>query len=584
VESWGTDSDEELLQRCREGAPAVRNTAYSALWERHHRAGIRSAQRLAPRLDAEDLVATAYLKIYEALAKGKGPQGAFRPYLYQVIKGVAADSYLPQEDTTDILDTVPIAVPDAPWDESSFDLDAAAQAFASLPARWQTVLWYTVVEQLPPREVAKLMQLSPNAVSALAIRAREALQSAWVDAHIKTRHGSPECEFALRHVERLHRGRLTARVKREVEAHIGTCPTCARASSDIRTLNEKLALLLTAIFVGSGSATLLSGFGRSEQIDVANATTQPGAARARQAGHPASANPVSAAPGAVSGAGSAATVGVAPVLMSTGITLAVAVVGAAVFGVSMFMLRGDASPPLDTGSPVSTPGSAGPFFTPEPRRPSPDRTSDTVEIRFATEQDGQHPFQALVEPEDDRTDDDHDTGEEADENEEDADGEDDGEEDGAPENEPDDGGGDEDETNDGEDGDDLEDPSIVAGFDCSFDNGEPGAVHPSGNSNQYGALRARLSGPGTGEAKLLVPPGNESVDDGRGNVFTDIFSGTDPEDPWWWWAPSLTPLTQWGEEFDGLSLGEVTFELRLVVPDGRYSPWTIADLSDSECS
>ncbi|WP_344117423.1 sigma-70 family RNA polymerase sigma factor [Leucobacter chromiireducens] len=615
MESWGTNSDEELLQLCREGTRKVRNTAYTALWERHHQAGVRAAQRLAPRHDAEDLVSAAYLKIYEALSRGKGPRGAFRPYLYQVIKGVAADSYRPLEDTTDTLDTVPVALPEAPWEDESFDLDAASHAFASLQDRWQTVLWYTVVEELPPREVAKLMRLSANAVSALAIRAREALQSAWVEAHITSHRGSPDCEFALRHLERLHRGKLTARVKREVEGHLDVCPTCVRASSEIRTLNERLALIFTTIFVGGSGAALLSGLGHGDPSTPTNPTAQSASRVASQPGLSVSTRNAVGLSGRITGnagSGSVAAVSSGPVLTSAGFLTAAMLVGITAAGGSLLVLRSDSPPPGGQSEQVSVSTQEELPSDAERRASTRNQTSSPESITSVTEHDDRTRVRFLFdtgadetdedEPDDKRTDDDghgNDTG--GDNEDDDTGGTQDNDPDdgtggtqdndpddgtgGTQDNDPDDGTGDSDPDSEDDEGEpNLEDASIMVGFDCVFDNGNPEALHPSGNSNQYGALQARLSGPGTAEAKLLIPPGNETVDDGRGTVFTNIFSGTDPDDPWWWWAPSVIPLTQWGEEFNGLGLDDALLELRLLVPDGRYSPWTSVDLFDSECS
>ena len=64
------------------------------------------------------------------------------------------------------------------------------QAFASLPERWQLVLWHTEVEGRSAAEVAPILGLAPNAVAALAYRAREGLRQAYLNAHIHA--GPPE--------------------------------------------------------------------------------------------------------------------------------------------------------------------------------------------------------------------------------------------------------------------------------------------------------------------------------------------------------------------------------------------------------
>jgi DNA-directed RNA polymerase specialized sigma24 family protein len=76
--------------------------------------------------------------------------------------------------------------------EASLERSLVAQAFASLPERWQAVLWYTEVEQARPAEVALLLGISPNSVAALRYRAREGLRQAYLQAHVS--HARPECQ------------------------------------------------------------------------------------------------------------------------------------------------------------------------------------------------------------------------------------------------------------------------------------------------------------------------------------------------------------------------------------------------------
>lgn len=260
-------SDSELLDACRAGDTA----AFAEVWKRHHRAGLVAARNLAPTLDADDLVSEAYLKILELVQRGAGPRGAFRPYLYQTIRTVAADRYRSPEQTSHDLEEIAGATDAGPWQENAFDLSAAAQAYGTLNERWQSVLWYTEVEQMPPREVAAIMGISPNSVSALAIRAREALQSAWVEAHVNRELAEAECAWVLERLQRHQRDRLTARATRQVDAHLAHCKTCQAAAEECRTLNERLALVLASLFLGGGGAAALMGVDSSASAGTASA-------------------------------------------------------------------------------------------------------------------------------------------------------------------------------------------------------------------------------------------------------------------------------------------------------------------------
>ena len=73
--------------------------------------------------------------------------------------------------------------PGVPFSDTAvqdFEDEAASRAFHSLPERWQLVLWHLEVEGQQPAEVAPLLGVKANAVSALAYRAREGLRAAYL--------------------------------------------------------------------------------------------------------------------------------------------------------------------------------------------------------------------------------------------------------------------------------------------------------------------------------------------------------------------------------------------------------------------
>ena len=86
----------------------------------------------------------------------------------------------PRLHTTDDLTPFDPGVPFRDTAVEGFESAAAARAFASLPERWQLVLWHTEVEGQKPADVAPLLGMSANSVSALAYRAREGLRQAFL--------------------------------------------------------------------------------------------------------------------------------------------------------------------------------------------------------------------------------------------------------------------------------------------------------------------------------------------------------------------------------------------------------------------
>jgi DNA-directed RNA polymerase specialized sigma24 family protein len=62
---------------------------------------------------------------------------------------------------------------------SVFEHEKITAAMRSLPERWRTVLWHAEILGQKPRDIAPVLGIEPNAVSALLIRARAGLRAAY---------------------------------------------------------------------------------------------------------------------------------------------------------------------------------------------------------------------------------------------------------------------------------------------------------------------------------------------------------------------------------------------------------------------
>lgn len=560
-------SDEELLQACRAGD----TEAFSELWEMHRGAGIVAARSLAPGLEAEDVVSEAYLKIFTLVRDGRGPQGAFRPYLYQVIKTVAADRLRSPERLHADIESVPELHEAGPWEDNAFDLNAVAQAWETLSPRWQAALWYTEVEQLPPREAAKHLGLSANSTSALAARARSALQSAWVEAHANREVAAAECRSTLERLQRYQRGTLTARAGREVAAHLEHCEQCAQVAAEFGTLNRRIGLVLAGIVLGMGGAAALlqtlqptaamaaalpafSGTGAASAGSTTAGTVSAGSVSAGTV----SAGTITA--GTVGAGATAVGAGIGgAALVASGFAAAIALVAAAAIFDIPPMSEATAAPPTtaELAMPAETsPGhddeqkpappveaeppadsaaagdGGGTVVAAEPAAPAP--TAAPVAEPPVTEPPVTEP-PAPVDPEV------------------------------VPPVTP---------------PAPYLDETLSIGFAC-FTTAEY-----LGSANAYGAIDMRATMPGGAPIELIHPdfdpanPASQFVDgvytDSRGNVFTDGFMGlTAIDGPHDWATPRLIPFDQWGPSAAGIDYTAAVLEARLVTPSGAYSPWTV---------
>lgn len=205
VAGTGTHPDAVLAAAAGEGD----ESASDELYRRHHEAVLRYARGLVrDQYLAEDLTSEAFARTFAALRQGLGPREACRPYLYTVVRNAAVD-WVRAGRRTVVTDQVAEWAAEPEDDPPDVDeLDALVRAFRSLPERWQTVLWYTLIEDEPVQRVAELLGMEPGAVSQLSFRAREGLREAFLVASCG---GRPECaEFVSQlaaHVRRPGRRR-----------------------------------------------------------------------------------------------------------------------------------------------------------------------------------------------------------------------------------------------------------------------------------------------------------------------------------------------------------------------------------------
>lgn len=241
-------SDEDLIVATRAGDL----DAYGLLWTRHAAVGTRAARAISSTFDPDDLVSEAFASILSAIRAGNGPRDAFRPYMFATIRNLAATWAKKGRDISlDDLDDVAHPSADDPGALAA-DRSMLAQAFRTLPPRWRSLLWYLEVEGMKPREIAPLMGMTANAVSALAYRARSGFRKAWLDAHIGNPNVPEECRWVCERLITDHR--LPDEERERVAEHLSTCRACRIVAADIEHVSDKLRLILLPITIGSVAA------------------------------------------------------------------------------------------------------------------------------------------------------------------------------------------------------------------------------------------------------------------------------------------------------------------------------------------
>ncbi|WP_188316526.1 sigma-70 family RNA polymerase sigma factor [Solihabitans fulvus] len=259
-EAEASTSDLELVAAVRAGD----DQAYGVLFERHVAAARRLARGLA-RSDAEadDFVSDAFAQVLSKLKVGKGPTEAFRAYLLMAVRNFAylqfrrdrnVDFVGEYWESGDSHDNQPVAAA-----ELNEERSLMCRAFRRLPERWQLVLWHTEVEGQTAAQVAPLLGLSPNAVSALAYRAREGLCQAYLAVHLPL--VDTECQRVVELLGGWVREKLHVRDRALVESHLDRCERCRDLVAELADLNGPLRGVLLPVVLGGAAAVYAATLG-----------------------------------------------------------------------------------------------------------------------------------------------------------------------------------------------------------------------------------------------------------------------------------------------------------------------------------
>lgn len=260
-------SDEELAGRARTGDPVP----FEMLWRRHADAGRRVASRFTAASDPDDIVQEAYLRIFSSLGRGRGPDGPFRPYLYQTIRNIAITWSRQQTSSIELLADLSDGTD---LSESVLEGTMTATAFRSLPVRWQEILWYTEVEGLEAADIAPLLGIRPGAVSALSYRAREGLRRAWLQAHVSSTALPEECRWSAERMGEANRDALSPTNRERFDRHLEGCSRCTLTLGEVDEASRRLGLVLVPILVGVPWSTL-QGATAVPEVGVVTGSSAP---------------------------------------------------------------------------------------------------------------------------------------------------------------------------------------------------------------------------------------------------------------------------------------------------------------------
>ncbi|MEV4145939.1 sigma-70 family RNA polymerase sigma factor [Amycolatopsis sp. NPDC049691] len=241
-------SDAVLIQAVRGGDLA----AYGRLYDRHLVAARRVAAAIASgEAERDDLIAEGFTRVLRILRAGEGPDEEFRPYLLTTIRNTMI-SWRRRDSAVSLVAEVPDVLPGEGSDEpvgSRLHATVAADAFASLPERWRTVLWRTEIEGESPARIAQDLGMTPNSVAALAYRAREGLRQAYLDQHVPEARRRT-CRIVSGQLARWVRDGVGDHKSHRITTHLDRCADCRKLAVGLKELNAELPATVAPLILG----------------------------------------------------------------------------------------------------------------------------------------------------------------------------------------------------------------------------------------------------------------------------------------------------------------------------------------------
>nr|WP_239071433.1 sigma-70 family RNA polymerase sigma factor [Amycolatopsis sp. SID8362] len=226
--------------------------AFGRLYDRHLGAARRVAAAIAAdEAERDDLIAEGFTRVLRILRSGEGPDEDFRPYLLTTIRNTMI-SWRRRDSAVSLVAEVPDVLPGEGSDEpvgSRLHATVAADAFASLPERWRTVLWRTEIDGDSPARIAADIGMTPNGVAALAYRAREGLRQAYLDQHVPAARRR-NCKAVSAQLARYVRDGIGDHKAHRITAHLDRCADCRELAGGLRQLNQELPATIIPLILG----------------------------------------------------------------------------------------------------------------------------------------------------------------------------------------------------------------------------------------------------------------------------------------------------------------------------------------------
>ena len=240
-------SDEHLVALFRAG----REDAFETLHDRHRRRLCAVAARtLRSRGDAEGIVQEAFVRAHRVL-RDADHAVELRPWLHRVVRNLCIDELRRAR-----VATLPLQEHDRAGEDAyaalsrRHELRELIDGLADLPERQRSALLMRELDGLSHEQVAKTLEITPEASRRLVARARDGLVAA------RDAREAPHEEIRLLLLEAHDERRRPAE---HALRHLRTCDACRAYRDEVKRTRGRLRALMPPIGIGPLAALLQAG-------------------------------------------------------------------------------------------------------------------------------------------------------------------------------------------------------------------------------------------------------------------------------------------------------------------------------------
>ncbi len=239
------DRDGELLAAYRLGD----NDAVAELYRLHYQRAVSQALLLVSNRDvAEDVASEAFVRVLEAIRKGKGPTVSMGHYLGTSVRSVAALRGRSKETAIDS-EMLGVLITDTAERDVPPDAAEASSAFSQLPERYQRVIWLKDVEGMTTGRAAAELKQPPISVTMLYRRARHKLRVNYLDECVAATE-STVCAEIMPLLSSYVLRSLGKKQTVVVEAHLSGCASCPVVARNLENVSDRFLATLPPAAIG----------------------------------------------------------------------------------------------------------------------------------------------------------------------------------------------------------------------------------------------------------------------------------------------------------------------------------------------